>query len=130
VRSALGVGWGVDGTTSPFASIGPDGLTLDNDSTDIGERHYVKQGPVLIDLTSLDSDTVIVPRAAERNAFYIKSADSLRMYSDFADFVDDLGTSLDGATKARSIHARGQYDTDTNVFTAYKIGVYLIEPQP
>lgn len=129
VRSALGVGWGVDGTAAPFVSIGPDGLTLDNDSTDIDVRHYVKQGPVLIDLTSLDSDTVIVPRAAERNAFYIKSADSLRMYSDFADFVDDLGTSLDGATKARSMHARGQYDTDTNIFTAYKIGVYLIEPQ-
>ena len=62
-------------------------------------------------------------------AFYIKSEDSLRMYSDFADFVDDLGTSLNGATAARSMHARGKYDTDTNVFTAYKIGVYLLEPE-
>jgi len=77
----------------------------------------------------LDSDTVIVPRESERNAFYIKSADSLRMYSNFGDFVDDLSTSLNGATAARSMHARGMYDTDTNVFTAYKIGVYLLEPQ-
>lgn len=129
VRSALGVGWGAAGTAAPFASIGPDGLTLDNDNQNIDERRYIKQGPVLIDLTTLDSDTVIVPRASDRQAFYIKSADSLRMYSDFSDFVNDLSTSLDGATTARSMHARGQYDANTNVFTAYKIGVYLLEPQ-
>lgn len=128
VRSALGVGWGVAGTTAPFASIGPDGLLLDNDNADIDVRHYIKQGPVLIDLTMLDSDTMIVPHATDRMAFYIKSAGSLHMYSDFADFVDDLSSSLDGATAARSMHARGKYDADTNVFTAYKIGVYLIEP--
>ncbi|MDJ0711212.1 MAG: hypothetical protein QNJ14_12510 [Woeseiaceae bacterium] len=128
VRSALGVGWGADGTTAPFSSIGPDGLILDNDNEDIDQRHYIKQGPILIDLTELPSDTTIVPRATDRKAFYIKSADSLRMYSDFADFVDDLSMSLDGATAARSMHARGLYDASANVFTAYKIGVYLIEP--
>jgi hypothetical protein len=128
VRSALGVGWGAAGTLNPFASIGPDGLMLDNDNPDIDVRHYIKQGPVLIDLTMLDSDTVIVPRPTDRKAFYIKSADSLRMYSDFTDFVNDLGASLDGTTAARSMHARGKYDSDTNVFTAYKIGVYLLEP--
>lgn len=129
VRSALGIGWGAEGTLLPFANVSVDGLILDNDNPDIDVRHYIKQGPVLIDLTALDSDTVIVPRATGRMAFYIKSADSLRMYSDFADFADDLGASLDGSTvAARSMHARGKYDVDTNVFTAYKIGVYLLEP--
>ena len=128
VRSALGVGWGSEGTTAPFTSIGPDGLVLDNDNGDIDQRRFIKQGPVLIDLTELSSDTTIVPRATDRKAFYIKSADSLRMYSDFADFVDDLSMSLDGATAARSIHARGLYDASANVFTAYKIGVHLLEP--
>lgn len=128
VRSALGVGWGTDGTTAPFTSIGPDGLVLDNDNADIDQRRYIKQGPVLIDLTELPSDTTIVPRTTGRKAFYIKSADSLRMYSDFADFVGDLGMSLNGATAARSMHARGLYDASANVFTAYKIGVHLLEP--
>jgi len=128
VRSGLGVGWGTAGTAAPFASIGPDGLVLDNGNEDIDVRHYIKQGPVLIDLTALDSNTTIVPRESGRQAFYIKSADSLRMYTDFTDFVTDLSTSLDGATTARSMHARGEYDTDTNVFTAYKLGVYLLEP--
>ncbi len=128
VRSALGVGWGAEGTTVPFVSIGTDGLVLDNHNEDIGVRHHIKQGPVLIDLTALDSDTSIVPREGDRSVFYLKSDDSLRLYSNFDDFVTDLLNSLDGATAARSMHARGLYDTDTNVFTAYKIGVYLLEP--
>jgi hypothetical protein len=60
--------------------------------------------------------------------FYIKSLDSLRLYSDFDDFATDLSNSLDGSTTARSMHARGQYDADNNIFNAYKIGVYLLEP--
>jgi len=76
----------------------------------------------------LDSDTTIVARSTDRSLFYIKSDDSLRQYSDFADFVSDLSLSLDGATTARSMHARGKYDSDTNTFTAYKIGIYLLEP--
>jgi len=128
VRSALGVGWGAQGTAQPFTSVTADGLVLFNQNPDIDQRHYIKQGPVLIDLTSLDSDTTIVPRESDRLAFYIKSADSIRMYSDFGDFANDLGTSLTGGDNARSMHARGKYDVDTNVFTAYKIGVYLLEP--
>ena len=128
VRSALGVGWGVGGTTAPFLTVSSEGLLLDNQNAAIDQRHHVKQGPVLIDLTALDSSTTIVPFEAERTLFYIKSGDSLRLYSDFVDFSDDLAMSLNGATTARSMHARGQYDTDTNVFTAYKIGVYLLEP--
>ncbi|MCH8278246.1 MAG: hypothetical protein IIC12_04865 [Proteobacteria bacterium] len=128
VRSALGVGWGVAGAVAPFLTVSSEGLLLDNQNAAIDERHHVKQGPVLIDLTALDSSTTIVPFEAERTLFYIKSGDSLRMYSDFVDFSDDLAMSLNGTTTARSMHARGQYDTDTNMFTAYKIGVYLLEP--
>ena len=113
---------------APFTSAGPDGLLLNNQNGDIDQRHYIKKGPVLIDLTELDSDTLIVPRSGDRSLFYIKSADSLRQYADFADFVEDLSMSLDGATAARSMHARGQFDVDSNVFTAFKIGVYLLEP--
>lgn len=128
VRSALGVGWGAAGTVAPFAGMSSEALILNNQNGDIDQRHHIKNGPVLIDLTSLDSDTTIVPRVSNRSLFYIKSQDSLRQYSDFADFVDDLSLSLDTATTARSMHARGHYDTDTNIFTAYKIGVYLLEP--
>jgi hypothetical protein len=128
VRSALGVGWGSAGTTAPFLSMGADGLVLDNQNPAIDVRHFIKQGTVLIDLQSLESDTTIVPPASGRTLYVIKTADSLRQYSEFADFVDDLAASLDGATGARSMFARGQYDADSNVFTAFKLGVYLLEP--
>ncbi len=60
--------------------------------------------------------------------FSIKSQHSLRLYSDFDDFVADLTLSLNGSTTARSMYARGKYDVDSNVFMAYKIGVTLLEP--
>jgi hypothetical protein len=128
VRSALGVGWGAEGTIAPFVSSGSDGLVLDNQNGDIDQRHYIKQGPVLIDLTSLDSNTTITPRETGRMLFSIKSQDSLRQYSDWDDFVNDLNASLNGVTSARSMHAYGKYDVDSNTFTAYKLGIYLLEP--
>ena len=122
------VGWGKEGTLAPFLSSGSDGLVLDNQNGDIDQRHYIKQGPVLIDLTSLDSNTTIVPRESGRMLFSIKTRDSLRLYSDWDDFVNDLNASLDGATTARSMHAYGKYDVDSNTFTAYKLGIFLLEP--
>ena len=57
------------------------------------------------------------------------STDSLQLYADFDDFVAALMFALDGVNAARSMYARGHYNADTNVFTAYKIFVYILEPQ-
>lgn len=128
VRAALGVGWGAAGTAAPFLSMGTDGLLLDNQNPNIDVRRYIKQGDVLIDLTALDSNTLIAPSQVGRTLFYLRSHDSLRLYSNFDDFLADLIGSLDGATTARSMHARGRYDAANNIFTANKIGIYLLEP--
>lgn len=129
VRSALGVGWGAEGTPSPFLMLDNSGLLLDNDNADIDQRHHIKQGPVLIDLTSLDSSTLIAPRETGRNLFTVKTRDSLQLYASFEDFVQALSLELDGASKARSMYARGHYNADTNVFQAYRIFVYILEAQ-
>ncbi len=128
VRSALGVGWGAAGTKYPFLMMDSNGLLLDNENEDIDQRHFIKQGPVLIDLTTLDSDTLIAPRETGRKLFVVKTTDSLQLYADFDDFVTALTLSLDGMNAARSMYARGHYNADTNVFTAYKIFVYILEP--
>jgi hypothetical protein len=60
--------------------------------------------------------------------FSIKTADSLRQYSDFDDFIADLTNSLNGSTTARSMYARGDFDAATNTITAYKIGILLLDP--
>ena len=128
VRSAIGVGWGAQGTTAPFLMMGSDGLLLDNQNMDIDQRHHIKHGPVLIDLTTLDSDTLIAPRETGRKLFAVKTTDSLQLYADFDDFVNALTLELDGVSVARSMYARGHYNADTNVFTAYKIFIYILEP--
>ena len=128
VRSDLGVGWGAAGTGAPFLRMDGAGLLLWNANEDIDQRHYIKHGPVLIDLTKIGSDTLIVPRETGRMLFSIKTADSLRQYTNFDDFVTDLMQSLGGATTARSMFARGKYDVESNVFTAYKVGILLLEP--
>lgn len=128
VRSALGVGWGAEGTTAPFLMMSSEGLLLNNQNPDIDQRHFIRQGPVLIDLTTLDADTLIAPRESGRKLFVVKTTDSLQLYADFADFVNALSLELDGASTARSMYARGHYNADTTVFTAYKVFVYILEP--
>lgn len=128
VRSALGVGWGAAGTTAPFLMMDGSGLLLDNRNGEIAGRHFIKQGPVLIDLTSLDSDTLIAPRETGRKLFVVKTTDSLQLYADFDDFAVALALSLDGVNTARSMFARGHYNADTNVFTAYKVFIHILEP--
>ena len=91
--------------------------------------NYLTMRAILGALTALESGTTIVPPGSGRTLYVIKTADSLRQYTDFAEFADDLAASLDGATSARSMFARGRYDADSNVFTAFKLGVYLLEPQ-
>ncbi len=125
VRSKLGLGWGPEGTLAPFLSLSSESLIIDNANPDIGSREYIKQGPVLISLTDLPSGTSVVP-ASGRTLFSIKTRDSIRLYTDFGDFADDLALSLDGATPMRSMYAYGSYDAAGNVFTATKIGVFLL----
>jgi hypothetical protein len=128
VRSALGVGWGSEGTAAPLLSIGEDGILLDNQNPDIDQRHHIKSGPLLVDLTTLDSSTLITPRETGRLLFVIKTTDSLQLYSDFTGFSNALTNELSAGATARSMHARGLYDGDSNSFSAYKIGIHLLEP--
>jgi hypothetical protein len=128
VRSAVGISWGAEGTTTPFLMMDGVGLLLNNLNPDIDQRHHIKQGSVVIDLTTLDSDTLIAPRESGRKLFTVKTSDSLQLYTDFNDFVNALTLELNGVNATRSMHARGRYNADTNVFTAYKVFVYILEP--
>jgi len=128
VRSTLGIAWGTGGTASPFLALDSDGLVVDNGNPDIGARHHVRQGPLLIDLSGLDSGTTIVPRETGRMLFVLKTSDGLRLYSVFAEFATALGDELAAGGTARSMYARGLYEADANRFVAYKLGVHVLEP--
>ncbi len=128
VRSSLGVGWGAEGTAAPFVMVDGGGLLLDNQNPDIDQRHYIKQGPVLIDLTALDSNTLIAPGGTGRELFVVKTTDSVQLFADFDDFTNALANELGAGSLARSMYARGTYDRASNTFSARKIGVHLLEP--
>jgi hypothetical protein len=128
VHSTLGIGWGSKGTAEPFLQIGENGLVLDNTNPDIGVRHYIKQGPILLDLTTLDGGTTLVPRETGRLLFAIKTADSLLQFAAWTEFTDELTSRLGAGGLARSLHAYGKYDGATNTLTAYKVGIVILEP--
>ena len=128
VRSVLGVGWGAEGTTAPFLMMEEQGLLLDSSQFGDDQRHHIKQGPVRIDLWTLDSNTQIKARELGRKLFVVKTSDSVQMYANFTDFLHALTTELNHLNAARSMFARGHYNADTNVFSAYKIFVHILEP--
>ena len=51
IRALLGIGWGVEGTDSPFLSMDASGFVVDIDNPDLGARHFIKVGPRIEDIT-------------------------------------------------------------------------------
>lgn len=126
--ATLGIGWTSQGSATPFLAIGPDGLVPDTSILGEDQRHHVKIGPAIIDILELEGGISIAPVTEGRRVFAIRTADSLRLYRDFAEFADALSQTLDGVTVARAMHAYGRFDEATGEFTASKIGIFLRVP--
>ena len=127
VRSAMEIRWGIEGATAPFLMLDSSGLLLDNQNQDIGHRSHIKQGPTVIDLTTLDSDTLIAPRESGPRLFTIKIAGNVQIYNDFEDFLTVLTEKLNNVNAVRSLYVRGYFDRNTNIFSANKILIHLKE---
>jgi hypothetical protein len=121
----LALTWIPGGTTAPFASEDPAGLVLDLANPAIGRLHTLVVGPRGMNLLTLPSSPGIVPPATGPTAYLIVMRDESHAFHDFADFVAELGTRLNGSTVMLSFNASGSYDGDTNVLTARSIVVVL-----
>ncbi len=124
-RAILGVGWGVGGTTAPFLQMDPAGLVIDLDNPDVGVRHHIRIGDVIIDLNELPASPTIVGKDTDRRRFAILQGHRVQVFRDFDRFVETLTSLLDGSTVMRSMYAQGAYDTVNNTVEAHIIGVYL-----
>jgi hypothetical protein len=120
LRSQLDIGWGATGTSMPFASINNGGLTLDMTNTTIGTLHFLRTGPLVVDLKLLSSPPMIAPATSGAMVFAIAMPTGVRIYSDFAEFVTALNNTL-VTNKMVNLDANGQYDQTTNVLTANMI---------
>jgi hypothetical protein len=121
----LALTWGQGGTTAPFSSQNPTGLVLDNANSSIGRLHFLTIGPRVLNLTTMPSSPGIVPPASGPTAYLIVMAGESHAFHDFADFVAELGTRLNGTTTMLSFTASGSYDGDSNVLAARSIVVVL-----
>jgi hypothetical protein len=121
----LSLTWIPGGTTAPFVSQNPTGLVLDLDNPEIGRLHVLTIGPRVLNLQTLPASPSIVPPNDGASAYLIVMRDESHAFRDFADFVAELGTRLDGSTVMLTFNATGSYDGDTNVMTARSITVIL-----
>ncbi len=123
IRAIMAVGWGVDGTSAPFLSMGADGLVVDNQNPDLGERHHIKIGPVVVDITALASAPTVAPAAAGPTLFAIRDGDVIEVYREWTPFVERLATKLGGGAVARGLFAHGRYERGINTLNANYVGV-------
>lgn len=128
LRSALGIGWGIDGTAAPFQLMGSTSLVPDLTNPDIGLRHHLLIGDRLIDLFDLPASPGIEP-TDERRLFSIWEPGHVELFQDFGEFVDELALRLGASDRARSLAAYGIYNESANTLTANQVVVHMLPAQ-
>jgi hypothetical protein len=125
VRAIMAVGWGLEGTAAPFLAMGDAGLVVDNMNPDLGARHHIKIGPVVVDITELDSSPTVAPAAVGPTLFAIRDGDSVQVFRDWAPFVERLAARLGAGDKMRKFFAHGRYERGANTLNANYVAVVV-----
>lgn len=129
LRALLGVGWGFDGTTAPFTSMGQAGFVIDIRNLDLGERHFLEIGPRVFDITrDLPAPIRVEPPDDDAGLFAIASGLEVEVFGDFGDFVTRVNSRLANGDAMRSFTARGTFDTDRTVLEADYVAISFVEP--
>jgi hypothetical protein len=123
LRALLGVGWGLEGTTAPFLSMGADGFVLDTGSSELGLRHFLKVGPWAVDITQLASPVTIAPATGGRTLYAVAHFRRVEIFRDFADFADRVAELLGGGSTMHALTARGSFDADATTLEANYVAV-------
>jgi hypothetical protein len=118
VRALLGVGWGLEGTSAPFLSMGADGLVIDPANPELGERKWLKIGPQLIDITTLPSPLTVAPSDGRPRAYAVALRRRVEIYHDFARFAERVAELLGGGETLNGLYARGLYAGEATTLAA------------
>jgi len=124
-RSAIVVGWGAQGTTAPFSVLDSSSMTVDLNNSDLGSLHYLQQGTVRTDLTSLPASPTISTGATGHGLFAIAQDGTVTTFGSFADFEAELASRLDGSAGVSGLFCYGSFNATGNIFTASVIAVRL-----
>ena len=118
VRALLGVGWGLEGTSAPFLSMGAEGLVIDPANSALGLRKYLKVGPRLVDITTLASPLTVAPASGRPRVYAVAQFRRVEVYRDFARFAERLAELLGGGATMHGLHARGLLNGGTTTLDA------------
>jgi hypothetical protein len=128
VRNELLLNWSGGGSLDAFPGLMSNSTALDLSLNAVGSVHFLKTGPLRVNLLSLGSAPQIVGDVtATDTAYLIGHAHARRIenYQGFADFIAALTGDLTGTQKVLGIAASGKYDAASNTFTAAQLAVLL-----
>jgi len=117
---------------TPFSSAGSAGLVVDLTNADLTSIHYIRTGPVTVDLTTLPASPLITTTGADQTQLQLVVGSTtlttgMSVYSTTAGFAAGLQTALNGTNRIFRLVAYGQYDNNSNTFVATRIHVALYE---
>jgi hypothetical protein len=121
VPALLSLGWGAQGTATPFLTVDASGLVIDNHNASIGFRHVIAIGPALTDIKSLASGPRIVADTTKPDTFALSDGRRVDVYTMFGDFTAAVAQKLAGGAKAVNLSATGDYNATTGDFTARRV---------
>ena len=82
------------------------------------------QGGIRTDLTSFDQLVRVEPKF-ERGVYAIRDNNSVKVFSNFADFATELQAEMDSGLQVDKLHAIGGFSHDAVSLQAIKIAVKL-----
>ncbi len=100
----------------------------------LGWMHFIRIGPLLIDLKTLASNVTITPDTTATFSWFairteaaavVGDEDSIDMFNNYADFEAELATKLAGGAKVLRVEATGHYDQGTNTLASSQIAIDL-----
>ena len=124
IPDLLAIGWGMSGTTAPFASLANAGIVLDLHNASIGMRHDLFVDMQRTDLLTLAASPTIVAGTGPV-LFGVAKRGNIELFTSFADLVSAITAHLNAGESAVSLMATGAYDATTNTLAADHISVFF-----
>jgi len=130
----LVVEWINGGATAPFLSDSPAGLVVDLNNANLGTIHYIRTGPVALDLKdpqSFPASPLITTVGADQSKLQLaiggaSLSTGVSVFNSISGFAAALSLTFNGTNKIYRLVAVGQYNSGTNTFVASRISVALM----
>jgi len=123
-RSQLYVDWPMGEEVMAFGELTSESLTINIAQSEEPGIYKLIQGGIRTDLTSFDQLVRVEPKF-ERGVYAIRDNNSVKVFSNFADFATELQAEMDSGLQVDKLHAIGGFSHQTVSLQAIKVAVKL-----